>query len=286
MDEPTDFAFSPDSTKLFYIAIAEVDGAYELWIVDLASPGIARRASFTGVTGSINFNVEIAFWTPDSQRIVYAGRNPNTGASRDMIMTDATGTSTTPIRLHPPFAQNGRVGGGGVPLGAAVKVDPKNRGVYYIADALRFGRHELFFSPFDSPGTMINIGPILNTQAEAYTFRVSPDGDLLVWGQDPRIASRVAELFSIDTSQRPFGQLRKVNGPLQVDGHVDTYLSETRETYQIVGDGQAVIYTADQTFNAVQTPFLVYITNGIPGVHIELANPMANSGHDVVQVYQ
>ncbi len=273
-DRPSDFRVSPDGTKVFYIADARTESVDELYVVDLANPGVARLVSQDGRTNTSD-DVDRAFWTPDSQNVVFVGDTETTGVL-EVFLADATGTgAAAPVALNAPFPTNGDVSQGSASFSTdEVVVDPRNRGVFFMADGLVDVEEELFFSAFASPGTMTNLSPNISGTSDVNSFLVSKGGSLVVFNGDPT-GSAIDEVYAVDTSGAVFGAPQVVNGPLVTSGDVDTGASSTSRDYDIVNEGEAVIYIADQLTDTNDEPFYTPITAGVVGTSASMLTPVS-----------
>lgn len=282
-DRPSDFGVSPDSQRVFYIADARTESVDELYVVDIANPGAARLVSHDGVTGTAD-DVDRAFWTPDSQSLVFVSDSGTSGVL-EVFIGDATGTAAPiPTTLNAPFVTNGDVSQGTAAFSAnEVVVDPNNRGVYFMADGVTDTVESLFFSPFDAPGTMVDLAPNIDGTEDVNSFQVSKNGNLVVWNGDPT-GSAIDEVYAVDTSGSTFGAPARVNGPLVTNGDVNSGATTTARGFDIVGSGRAVIYIADEITDAQDQPFYCPINAGVPGTSVPMITPVA--GGNTFDVYR
>ena len=283
MQVPADFGLSPDGTKLFYIADARTESVDELYVVDLATPGVARLVSHDGRTDTGD-DVDRAYWTPDSQNLVFVA-DTQTSLVLEVFLADATGAgSPLPVALNAPFVTNGDVSQGTASFSTEeVIVHPENRGVFYMADGETDAVEVVYYSAFIAPGAMTNVSSNVAGASDVNSFLLSRTGSLLVYNADPT-ASAVDELFSVDTSGPVFGAPLQVNGTLVTNGDCGSLVSTTTHDYDIVGEGEAVIYIADQITDVVDQPFYTPINAGVPGTSVELITPVTNG--DTYQVYR
>lgn len=283
-DSPSDYRVSPDGTKIYYIADARTEGVDELYVVDIANPGVARLVSQDGRTNTGD-DVDRAFWTPDSQSLVFVG-DTETTAILEVFLADATGTgAAAPVALNAPFVTGGDVSQGSSNFSTdEVVVDPQGRGVFFMADGLLGGEEELYFSAFTAPGTMINLSPNIAGTSDVNSFLVSKGGSLVVYSGDPT-GSAIDEVYAVDASNgTTFGAPQVVNGTLVTSGDVDTGASSTSRDYDIVGEGIGVIYIADELVDGQDEPFFTPITAGVVGSSASLMTPVTLG--DTYQVYR
>jgi len=107
----TSYAWSPDGSKVLYLATQSSGGAAELWVASLASPGIAQRVSATGLgvkatawlrsaniaayvtsTGDA-YLVDLSTMTPGASKLAITGSTIATGAAAVAIEPSPNGTS-------------------------------------------------------------------------------------------------------------------------------------------------------------------------------------------------
>ncbi len=275
-----DYGFSPDGSRIFYMADPNVDGLTELFVVDVNNLGVPRQVSATGLTNASQ-DVELAIWAPDSKALVYA-HDATTLDVMELWLGDATGTlSGFPVQLSGPMTTDGDIGQTTSPSNNDVLVDPAGRGVFYAADETTSAREDLYFASFDSPGSSVLLTTNFSASSDVNSFLVAQDGSLVVFNGDP--TSAVDELYAVDTSGAVPGAPQLANKPLVSGGDVDT--SVTSSDYFIVGDGEAVVYVADADTDGVDESYYTELVGGAAGVTTTLNPPMVASG-DATIVYR
>jgi len=97
------YAWSPDGSKVLYLATQSSGGAAELWVASLATPGIAQRVSAPGLSvsqigwlGSGNI-AAYATSTADAYLVDLSGATP--GASK-LAVTGSTITTTAGLQVY------------------------------------------------------------------------------------------------------------------------------------------------------------------------------------------
>ena len=274
-DQPSDYGVSPDGRRLYYIADAVTESVDELYVVDLDNLGVARRVSPAGLT-STSQDVDRAFFTPDSQSLVFVA-DTVTINELEVFLVDATGANMTgPVTLNAPLPTSGDVST------SEIVADPQNRGVFFEADALVNDEQEVFFVDFLSPGTMVNLLPGIGSGQDTNTFLVANNGNAVVINADLNQAS-TNELFLVDVSQTPFRSAEQVNGSLTSGGSVSSGATSTSRNYDIVGDGEYILYIADQDVDNENAPYIVPVSGNSPGSSTALITPV--TGGDAANVH-
>lgn len=100
------YNFAPDSQSLFYRADQDIDGADELYLVDLsaASPGIPVKLHSAAPTA--NEDVFSAFFAPDSSQILYVADLLSSGDNEARLFNRRNSQTAT---LNGPLVTNGDV---------------------------------------------------------------------------------------------------------------------------------------------------------------------------------
>jgi Tol biopolymer transport system component len=276
-NEPIDYGFSPDGTRLYYIVDATTEGVDELYVVDVATPGTARQVGPAGLTDGDN-DVDLAYWTPDSNSLVFVGELETVGVL-EIFLGDASGAlGGSFIKLNGNFVASGEVSQGTATF-AEVVVDPRGRGVAFMADAFIDGQEELVFVEFGTPGVNVPLSTNIGAGEDVNGFVVAQDGSLVVYNADANATSQ-DELFGVDTSGALPGAPFLINPPVVTSGDVDT--SDGLD-YQIVGDGEGVVYIGDVVTDAVDEVFYAPITGGVAGASTSLF-PAQSGDADIVYV--
>ncbi|MEN0063858.1 MAG: putative Ig domain-containing protein [Myxococcota bacterium] len=276
-----DYGFSPDGELIFYIADANLDGLFELFVVDAATLGTARLVSHPGLT-STSQDVEFAKFTQDSRSLVFAS-DGLVLSETELFIGDATGTLTTgPLRLSGPMVSGGDIGQTTVPSVNDALIDPQNRGVFYAADEITDAREDLFFVAFGNPGisTLLSTN-LTSSSSDVNSFLVSQDGSIVMYNGDPTVD--VDQLFAIDLTGAVPGAPNVANLPLVASGDVDT--SITSSDWFIIGDGEAVAYIADAETDAVDEAYYTALSGATAGATTKL-NPVLPSGGDCTIVFR
>ncbi len=282
-DRPADFGVSPDGLRVYYVADARIESVDELYVVDLATPGVARLVSHDGRTDT-NDDVDLTAWTPDSQTVVFVADTLTTGVL-EVFMADATGEGTLgPIALNAPFVTGGDISQATANFSSdEVVIDRNNRGVYFMADGVTDGIETVYFSAFDAPGTMIDLAPNIDGTEDVNSFLVSLDGTLLVWNGDPT-GSAIDEIYAVDISGAVPGAPLRVNGAAVTSGDVLSGVSTTAREYEFVGSSRGVVYVADELSDTDNQVMFTPMTGATPGASMPLMTPVASG--DAFDLYR
>ncbi|MGB5426569.1 MAG: hypothetical protein WBN95_07250 [Gammaproteobacteria bacterium] len=256
-DVSAKFMFSPDATQVVYQADEDVNGVYELFLVNIASPGFAANLSGPMAGGG---NVLGAFqFTPDGSRVVYLADEMINGVN-ELFMVDISipGVST---RVNGPL-----VGGGDVT--ADFVISPDSGQIVYRADEAADNVIELFVVDLAVPGVSTTLsGPLVNGGDVSSGLVLSPDGSKIAYRADQNL-NDVFELFIVDLANP--GVTTRINrnpatgGDVLVDGYCFSPASD------------AIAYVADEDTNNINELYLVELAS--PAVSIKLNGALVTAG--------
>ena len=256
-DVGAEFMFSPDATQVVYKADEDVNGVYELFLVNIASPGFAANLSGPMAGGG---NVLGTFqFTPDGSRVVYLADEVTNGVN-ELFMVDISvpGVST---RVNGPL-----VGGGDVT--ADFVISPDSRQLVYRADETADNVIELFVVELAVPGVSTTLsGPLANGGDVSSGPVLSPEGSKIAYRADQNL-NDVFELFVVDLANP--GVTTRINrnpangGDVLVDG------------YRFSPASDAVAYVADEDTNNINELYLVELAS--PAVSIKLNGALVAAG--------
>ena len=99
----TEYAWSPDHTKLAFVADRITDGQFELFVVDAASPTPVR---ISHASPSVWADVHTIAWSPDSLYVAFLSDTVDLGIDGLFAVSAAGGP---PVALSPTPASGGRV---------------------------------------------------------------------------------------------------------------------------------------------------------------------------------
>jgi Tol biopolymer transport system component len=250
----TGFSFSPDGTRVLYRADQDVVDTLELFVVDIASPGLSRQVNPQLITGG---NVYTSFgFSPDGARIAYiADQDADDVLELYAVQTTAPGTSA---KLNGALVPDGDV--------CQFTFSPDSTRVAYCADQEKDGTLELFTATFALPGQSVKMNPSLVADGAVTSgYEFSPDSSYLVYAAKQEVSTRV-ELFRVDVAMP--GVAQKINAPLTAGGNV--------VGFRIRPDGEQVSYVANQ--HDVEKYELFAANFSTPGAVTRLSATMTGGG--------
>ncbi len=209
--------WSPDSTKVTYLADQEVDGKGELWVVDVSGvvPGASIRVNSPLPDGG---DVGVPEWSPNGTHLLYVA-DQEVDNVRNLYVVDMSGdVPGVPLRVNPPLVANGRVDGG-------FSWAPDQTRFVYRTDQEVFGTKHLYVVPFadGSPGEAVRISDPLPSFGEIQDdFRWSPDSSHLAYRAD-LVTDDQLDLYVVDASGTVPGAPIKVNSTMASGGSVQYY---------------------------------------------------------------
>jgi Tol biopolymer transport system component len=250
----TGFSFSPDGTRVVYRADQDQVDTLELFVVDIASPGVAKQVNPQLIAGG---NVYTSFgFSPDGARIAYiADQDADEVLELYAVQTTAPGTSA---KLNGALVEGGDV--------CQFEFSPDSTRVAYCADQEKDGTLELFTAAFVTPGQSVKMNPPLVAEgAVTAGYEFSPDSSYLVYAAKQEVSTRV-DLFRVDVAMP--GVAQKINAPLIAGGNV--------VGFRIRPDGEQVTYVANQ--ENVEKYELFAASFATPGAVTKLSAVMEGSG--------
>ena len=264
----SEFQLSSDGRYAVYRADQDTNDAFELYSVTLQGRLARRKLNprFTPGTEVRAAGFQIA---PDAQRVFYiSDQEVNDRFELFGVPIDGGGP---PAKVSGPMIAAGDVQTG-------FRMSPDGAWVLYRADAELDERFELYAAPTDGSGVALKLnaelvsgGDVQPNQPDrnlglSVGFRISPDGDWVVYRADQELDGRV-ELYRVPID----GGLPalKLNGPI-VANHDDVQID-----FQISSDSQRVAYRACQNLNGFGQLYSVAIDGS--GSPLELNGSLAGS---------
>jgi Tol biopolymer transport system component len=251
---PFGFAFSPDGTKVAYIADQDTNGVDELYLVDVATPGASQKLS-----DALTANGTVAWFefSPDGSHVVYHA-DQDTDEVFELYLVDVA-TPGVSLKL------NGDLVPGGNTL-AVFAFDSDGSRVLYAADQDTDEVFELYLVETATPGTSTRLNEDLAAGGDVgFDFGFSPDGTRVVYVAE-QDAAGVPELYLVEAATP--GASVKLNAPLVAGG--------AASAFEVTPDGTEVIYFADQDTDDVFELYLADIA--APGVSTRLNGPVVAGG--------
>ena len=219
-DVKAGFGIVPDGTRVVYVADADSDEKFELFVVPVdgsAEPLELNGALVAGgdveLPGSAN-PLDVPFViSPDGARVVYLADQDEDGMSE--LFSVPIDRSTEPIQI------SGALVAGGDVL-RDFQIAPDGREVFYVADQLEDGVFELFRSRIGLGGTSLRVngplvagGDVLNNSSRPF-FAVTSDSTRVLYAADQEL-DQVRELYmAILAPRRPAAALPARGIPVRV----------------------------------------------------------------------
>ena len=243
--------FSPDGSRVLYLADQETDDVWELYSVPATGGTPVKLNSALPSDGDVHY-YGLQF-SPDGSRVLYL-------ADRDkdevLELYSVPAAGGEPVKLNTDLTPGGSVN----PFG--VQFSPDGSRVLYTADDGTIdGRlSEVFelYSVSAAGGEPVKLNKGLpsggNVSWEGLQF--SPDGSRVLYLAD-QVTNGVTELYSVPATG---GEPIKLNAKLPVDGDGDV----SWRGLQFSPDGSRVLYTADQETDEIFEIYSVPATGGTP----------------------
>lgn len=254
--------FSPDGTQVLYAADQDIIGVFELYLVDVAAPGVATKIHppFSAAT-------ELARgyqFSPDGATIAYMS-DQDTDETRELYAVDV-GNLGVSSKLNGTLVAGGNL--------CDFKFSPDSTHVAYCADQDTDGVLELYLVEIAVPGVSSKLNPALvadgDVSAQSYEF--GPNGDFLVYRADQE-TDDTWELYRVERAMP--GVTTRVSDTMVSGGDVAAAVGD-QPSFRISPDGLQLAYIADQDTDEV---FEVYdVDLATPGVSTTLSPPMADDG--------
>jgi len=247
-------SFSSDGSMVLYSADLDVEGQFELYLVDLAAPGVANKVNGPFVTDGDLFG-DYRF-SPDGETIVYMADQDVDGV-RELYAVDVDnlGVST---KLNPSLVADGDL--------CTFQFSPDSTKVAYCADQDTDGTLELYIVDLAVPGVSSKVNPTLvaGGEVQSGSFRFGPDSDFIVYNADQDVDGD-NELYRVEVATP--GVSAKLNEPLPAGGDVSIF--------QIRPDGLQLTYVADQDTEGLDELYNVDLST--PGASTKLNPPRQGS---------
>jgi Tol biopolymer transport system component len=264
--EANSFMFSPDGTKILYLADQTVEDQRELWIADVSgtTPGPAVRVNFQLPNMVADIDTNLRF-SPNSGKVFYLADQLGIG-STELWVADVG-----PPPVPPPARVNGLLSAGRnvSTLAGAVQVSPDGAYVAYLADQHTNDAFELYLVDYRGfpPTAPIKLNLSLPIDRDVVSFLFSPDGSRLVYVADQDTYG-VFELYYVDLAGPAPAAPVKINELFQANGDV-----RWQDGLQFSPDGASFAYFADANLDDWRELFVVDFGGAIPGLPISVLSP-------------
>jgi len=164
------FRITPDSTRVVYLADAEIVGDFNLYVAPIDGSAAPEK-----LTEFDNQGVEHGFLlSPDGQTAVFRALAPNTQSTYSrMVHSVPLDGGGPPVVLNGPFAHGATAG--------AIEISPDSAWVVYIADPDGSDRYELFSAPVDGSFAPIELQSVSAFNTDVTEHRISPDSKRVIY---------------------------------------------------------------------------------------------------------
>ncbi|QEG33639.1 TolB-like translocation protein [Bythopirellula goksoeyrii] len=252
---PEGLQFSPDSSRVLYLADQLTDDVNEIFSVP-STGGLAIRLNGTLAAGGDVFS-EGAQFSPDSSRVLYLADQTTNNVNEIFSVPSAGGMAT---KLNGTLVANGDVSSSGL------QFSPDSSRVLYWADQTTDLVNEIF-SVLSGGGVATKLnGPLVSSgDVSSSGLQFSPDSSRVLYLAD-QTTNNVSEIFSVPSEG---GFATKLNGPLDLNGDVSS------SGLQFSPDSSRVLYLADQLTNNV---FEIFSVPSEGGVATRLNGPLVLNG--------
>lgn len=255
-----DFAVSPNGDFVVYAADQDILNRTELYLVNLANPGVATKLS---APLTVNRDVIGFELSADGSKVVYRA-DQDTSDIFELYLVDVANPGSA-VKANAPLVPGGWVRAG-------FSFSPDSSQIVYRADQDVVDTLEIFLTNIATPGTSQQLNPELTAGGNVSTaYRFSPDGTDVGYIADQEVDEK-QELFVVSVAAP--GVSTKLNGPLTADGDLCRF--------EFSHDSTRVAYCGDQETDEVMELFLVSLN--APGVSQKL-NPTLVSGGNVSSHY-
>jgi len=261
-DVYTNFVITPDSMQAVYIADETADNVIELFVVDLAVPGVSTTLSAPLVAGGdVTSGLLLS---PDGATLAYRA-DQNLNDVFELFVVDLSNPGVS-MRINRNPASGGDVLSGGY------RFSPASDAVAYVADEDTNNINELYLVELASPAVSIKLNSPLVTAGDlSGDIAFTPEGTELVYSAD-QDTDGVNELYQVSRSAP--GDTVKLNSPLTAGGNVSA------AGFEISSDGKRLVYLADQDADEDFELYMVDLET--PGSTVKI-NPLLPPGGDVIR---
>ncbi|HWM27964.1 MAG TPA: hypothetical protein VNQ14_05870 [Woeseiaceae bacterium] len=249
-------AFSPDGSQVIYGADQEIDGQPELYLVEVANPGVSAKLSGAMVVGGTIEPSGFGF-SPDGTEVAYIADQDTNGVNELYLVEVASPGESQ--KLSDSLVANGNV--------EHFAFSPNGAQVVYTADQDTDDVLELYLVDVATPEVSIKLNDALVAGGNvSASFAFDADGARVIYRADQG-TDEVPELYIVDTAMP--GASMKVNETLVAGGEVSF-------NFAFTPDGTRVVYGAEQDADNVRELYLVDAAT--PGAPSKLSAPLVAGG--------
>jgi Tol biopolymer transport system component len=220
--------FSPDSSRVLYLADQRIDGVAELFSVPATGGEVTKLNPDPVSEGDVS--PDGVTFSPDSDLVLYRSDHLQDGAFGLFLVPADGGASTQVNRDLPPGRDVSESG---------FQFSPDSSLVLYHSDERLNDVFEIFAAPVGGDPVRLNDDLTAGGDVQIEDLQFTPDGSRVIYVADQRV-NNVFELFSVPSTG---GTPIRLSGDLVVGGDV------IPESIQVSPDGQTVLYRADQEVN-------------------------------------
>jgi Tol biopolymer transport system component len=245
------FRWTPDGTKIVYIADQATNDQLELFVVSMNSLGQATKLNGAMIPQGDLCNFAIA---PNSDRVAYCADQDTDGVIE--LYTVAFAAPGQSTKLNPPLPAGGRVN-------ADYGFSQDASFVIYTAEQDAAGLDELYRVDIANPGAAVKLNPPLVAGGDVGRFALNQDGRRVAYMAAQDDAS-VWEVYEVDLAQS--GAPTKLSAPMNFDG---VYW------FEYADNGTRIVYLADQDSDGAE---LYDVDLAAPGVATKLNGTLVTGG--------
>ena len=252
---PTGLQFSPDGSRVLYLADQDTDEVWEIYSVS-STGGTPVKLNGVLASGGDVYGSSLKF-NADGSRVLYRADQDTDGVFE---IYSVSSTGSTPIKLNAELVPGGNVDYRGL------QFDPDGSRVLYLADQDTDDMNELYIvSSFGGIPLKLNEELDVGRNVDFSGLQFSPDGSRVLYRAD-QAANSVYEIYSVtSTGSTPV----RLNDDLTVGGDVH------HDGLQFSPDGSRVVYLADQDTDEV---WEIYSVSGTGGVPVKLNDELVEGG--------
>jgi Tol biopolymer transport system component len=263
---PRDFNFSPDGSKVVFLADAITDARNELFYVDVggAVPGAPIRLN-NPLPASANIQ-PLWDWTPDGQRIIYAGDQDQLNINEIFIVDLSGATPTAPVQVNAQMVANAAVG----LAETDVTISADGTRVAYVADQDVNGVEEVYVVDISGPvpGAAVKVSGPAQSFTDNINVRWSPVALKLVYASDQQ-TSLSYEVYLVDLTSGVPAPASKIHAAFPTFGRVASGVDAVAWS----NDGTKVAYRADTSVDEAFEVEVVDVSSPIPAAPIDAMPP-------------